>query len=78
MASSVGKKGPAARVSSGPSSGKSSGLNGSSLIADTTYRNEAKEAFAKVTKDTGNLDVLSRCKKLNEFLATVSFSSFCD
>lgn len=35
-------------------------------------RAEAKELFAQHTKETSNLDVLSRCKKLNELLSSVS------
>jgi preprotein translocase subunit Sss1 len=48
------------------------GLSGSALVTDQLYQKQAKEAFVKATKDSGNLDVLARCKKLNEFLATVS------
>ncbi|EFJ42971.1 hypothetical protein VOLCADRAFT_121477 [Volvox carteri f. nagariensis] len=38
-------------------------------VAEET-RTEAKEAFDQHTKETGNLDVLSRCKKLNELLSS--------
>ena len=54
------------------SKGTTKGLNGRILSGDKTYAANAQEQFQKVAKDTANLDVLARCKKLNEFLASVS------
>ena len=39
-------------------------------VAEET-RAEAKEMFTQHTKETSSLDVLSRCKKLNELLSSV-------
>lgn len=41
-------------------------------VAEET-RAEANEVFAQHTRETSNLDVLSRCKKLNELLNSVSY-----
>jgi hypothetical protein len=40
------------------------------LVNEETYRLQAKEAYEKHTASTGKLDILQRCKKLNEFLST--------
>lgn len=63
------------RAMASRSKGTTKGLNGRTLSADKTYAANAQEQFQKVAKDTANLDVLARCKKLNEFLASVSL--FC-
>ncbi|GAX84749.1 hypothetical protein CEUSTIGMA_g12171.t1 [Chlamydomonas eustigma] len=39
------------------------------LAHEESYRLEAKEAYEKHTASTGKLDILQRCKKLNEFLS---------
>ena len=46
-----------------------------SAIKDDGTRKQAKEAFEAHTKATGNMDLLDRCKKLNDFLASVSYSA---
>lgn len=48
------------------------GLDGTQLSKDETYRKEAKAAFdSHVQANSTGKDVLTRCKRLNEFLETV-------
>jgi hypothetical protein len=43
-------------------------------FTDEQAKAQAKEAFSKLSVETSSLDVLQRCRKLNEFLATVGTS----
>ncbi|KAG2499379.1 hypothetical protein HYH03_002954 [Edaphochlamys debaryana] len=52
------------------SSSRSATAELSKLWVDTNRRDEAKEVFTRHTKETSNLDVLTRCKKLNELLSS--------
>eukprot|EP00798_Chlamydomonas_sp_ICE-L_P008648 gene8648-34101_t len=47
---------------------KRAGVAGKRLATDDSYRKEVKAAFDKTTQQGG--DVLDRCKRLNELLAT--------
>lgn len=49
----------------------SSAKGARSLVTDDAFRQHASDAFAKTKKELGGLDLLDRCKKLNEFLASV-------
>ena len=40
-------------------------------IQDDTCRRQAKDAYDAHQKATGSMDLLDRCKKLNDFLASV-------
>ena len=40
-------------------------------IQDDSCRQQAKDAYDAHNKATGSLDLLDRCKKLNQFLASV-------
>jgi hypothetical protein len=42
------------------------------VAADEEARERAKAAFEKHNSDSGNLDVLERCRRLNEFLSKAS------
>lgn len=46
-------------------------LSGKRLAQEEGYRQHANDAFVSHNKDTSSLDLLQRCKKLNEFLSSV-------
>ena len=69
---------PPPRSSSSTTPAKSQqGVVAAKLVRDEC-RAEANEAFQQHTAETQNLDVLSRCKKLNEFLTTVRLNLYHD
>lgn len=63
-------------MSSGKAGARGGGVGLSSqvavqrLVTEDGFRKTTKEAFAKCTREAEGLDVLQRCKKLNEFLAS--------
>lgn len=42
------------------------------LVSEDKFRGQAKDAYLKHTSANSSLDILERCKRLNEFLSTVS------
>ncbi|MEW5310064.1 MAG: hypothetical protein WDW38_001896 [Sanguina aurantia] len=45
-------------------------LSGKRLAQEEGYRQNASDAFVSHNKDTSSMDLLQRCKKLNEFLSS--------
>jgi hypothetical protein len=62
---------PPARNSAATTSGRTKASGLTNAIKEDGARKQAKDAFEAHTKATGSMDLLDRCKKLNEFLSSV-------